>query len=75
MDLSPQTHSYKVTEECSIQADVYLPEGDRLKPAILYIHGGALIFAIRTWAPTEQFELYLKAGYENNLRNGKVFSV
>jgi len=63
MNLSPQTHIYKVTEECSIQADVYLPEGDRRKSAILYIHGGALIFGSRTWAPTEQFELYLKAGY------------
>jgi acetyl esterase/lipase len=62
MDLSPQTHIFKVTGDCFIQADVYQPEGEGRKPAVLWIHGGALIFGTRKWVAAEQFNLYLNAG-------------
>ncbi len=59
------THTYKQVESLDIKADVFLPkQGARTKPAILWIHGGALVSGSRTGLPPEkQFEQYMKAGY------------
>ena len=58
-----QTYTYKVVGDCSIQADVYRAPGDSVHPAILWIHGGALIMGNREGLRVEQLEKYLKAGY------------
>ncbi|MCU1275699.1 MAG: Carboxylesterase LipF [Bryobacterales bacterium] len=58
-----QTYTYKVVGDCSIQADVYRAPGDSVHPAILWIHGGALIMGNRESLRFEQLEKYLKAGY------------
>jgi acetyl esterase/lipase len=50
-------------QDCQIHADVYRSPGIELRPAILWIHGGALIFGDRSMLPPEQMELYLRAGY------------
>ncbi len=63
MNYSGKTYTYKVVKDCPIQADVYQPPGDEQRPAVLWIHGGALIIGSRSWLPSEQVELYLKAGY------------
>jgi len=42
-----QTYTYKVVGDCAIQADVYRAPGDTVRPAILWIHGGALIMGNR----------------------------
>ena len=60
---SKQTYTYKTVQDCHIQADVYRLPGREQRPAILWLHGGGLIFGDRSMLPAEQAELYLTAGY------------
>ncbi len=60
---SRQTYTYKTVEDCKIQADVYRPPGEAVTPAILWIHGGALIMGNREGIRGAQLERYLQAGY------------
>lgn len=57
------THVYKTVGEHDILADVFLGEGNGSRPAVIWIHGGGLIFGTRMWMPEEQLKRYLKAGY------------
>lgn len=60
---SKQTFTYKVTAQSHLQADVYqLPEG-REQPAILWLHGGALVMGSRAAIAPEQLATYLDSGY------------
>lgn len=60
-DYSKTTHAYKTVDGHDILADVYrAPNGER-HPTILLIHGGSLIFGVRTWAPL--VPEYVKNGY------------
>jgi acetyl esterase/lipase len=63
MVYSKQTYVYKTVQDCQIQADVYQLPGEEQQPAILWIHGGGLIFGDRNQLDPEQAELYLTAGY------------
>ena len=63
MTYSKVTYVYKMVHDCNIQADVYCSPGEERRPAILWLHGGALIFGNRSMLPGEQMELYLAAGY------------
>jgi acetyl esterase/lipase len=54
---------YKTDGNCAIHADVYRAPGDDIRPAILWIHGGALIFGGRDAINREQLSRYLKAGF------------
>jgi acetyl esterase/lipase len=58
-----QTYTYKTVQDCHIRADVYRLPGEQQRPAIVWIHGGALIFGDRSMLPAEQAEYYLAAGY------------
>jgi acetyl esterase/lipase len=60
---SRQTYTYKTVGDLRIQADVYRPPGDAVTPAILWIHGGALIMGNREGIRRAQLEKYLQAGY------------
>jgi acetyl esterase/lipase len=60
---STETFAYKVVGDHKILADVYRIPGDKVRPAIVWIHGGALIFGSRKSLPEEQLKLYLDAGY------------
>lgn len=62
MDAFKQTFAYKIVGECAIQADVYRMPGDQPRPALLWIHGGALIGGSREGIPADQLEQYLNAG-------------
>ena len=42
-----KTYTYKTVEKLKIQADVYSSKADRLRPTLLWIHGGALIMGDR----------------------------
>ena len=42
-----QTHTYKTVGDCDIEADVYRLPGNEIRPALVWIHGGALIFGDR----------------------------
>jgi acetyl esterase/lipase len=60
---SKKTYTYKIVENHNILADVYRNQNAKIQPAIIWIHGGALIFGTRKWLRAEQLELYLNAGY------------
>ena len=60
---SKNTYTYKSIGSLEIQADVYRSPGEEVRPAIIWIHGGALIFGSRNSIPREQLELYLESGY------------
>jgi acetyl esterase/lipase len=49
--------------DCEIQADVYRMPDDTVRPAILWLHGGALIFGSRRTLSPDQLERYVNAGY------------
>jgi acetyl esterase/lipase len=57
------TYTYKTVEDLQIHADVYRKPDNIIRPAILYIHGGALIIGNRSWLDSVQTERYLNAGY------------
>jgi acetyl esterase/lipase len=61
--INKQTHTFKIVEDCEIQADVYGIFGDAKRPAILFIHGGALIVGHRSNINPEHLEIYVNAGY------------
>src|SRR5689334_497887 len=58
-----QTYTYKTVDECGIQADVYRMPGEAVQPALLWIHGGALIGGYRGHIADEQLRGYLDAGF------------
>ena len=57
------TYIYKTTGDLNIRADVYSKADGKVKPAILWIHGGALIIGNRRGLNPVQAEKYLNAGY------------
>lgn len=57
------THTYKTVGDLKIQADVYRKSDDVVRPAIFWIHGGALIMGNRRGLNHVQAEKYLNAGY------------
>lgn len=58
-----RTYTYKVVDDCAIEADVYVSPGDADRPAILWIHGGALMAGSRDDIGPGDLERYLNAGY------------
>jgi acetyl esterase/lipase len=55
---------FKIATGCAIHADIYRPADDATpRPAILWLHGGGLIFGSRRNLPREQAALYVNAGY------------
>jgi acetyl esterase/lipase len=57
------TYTYKTVGDLRIRADVYRKPGDAERPAILWLHGGALISGNRRGLNAIQAEKYLDAGY------------
>lgn len=57
------TYTYKIVDNHEIRADVYRYTDEKIRPAIIWIHGGALILGARNRISSVQLELYLKAGY------------
>jgi acetyl esterase/lipase len=59
-----ETRSYKTVGALDIQADIYRGAGSGPRPAILYIHGGALMMASRRGMPPRwELERLTAAGY------------
>lgn len=63
MEIIKRTYTYKTVDSLEIRADVYRQAGNAISPAILFIHGGALIMGDRTWIDPVQLDRYLNAGY------------
>lgn len=62
-DTPPRTHTYKTVDELPIKLDVYRLLGDEIRPALVWIHGGALITGHRGALRAEQRQRYLDAGF------------
>ena len=64
MTVTPQCYTYKTVGDLDIKADVYQPV-DRSGPtaAIVYMHGGCLMYGSRGGLNPAQRDLYLEAGY------------
>lgn len=61
--LTKETYAYKEVDGHRIFADVYRNSGEDIRPAIIWIHGGALMFGNRKGIQSEQLKTYLNAGY------------
>lgn len=57
------TYTYKTVGDLRIRADVYRKPDEVVRPAILWLHGGALIMGNRRGLNAIQAEKYLDAGY------------
>jgi acetyl esterase/lipase len=57
------TYTYKYADGHPILADVYRPPDNRVRPVILWLHGGALIFGERTNIRNAQLARYLQEGF------------
>jgi acetyl esterase/lipase len=59
------THIYKSVDGHDILVDVFRPEIDteKVRPAIVFLHAGALIFGFRGWIPPWQLQIYIDAGF------------
>jgi acetyl esterase/lipase len=60
---APQTYTYKSAGACGIKADVYGADPAARKPAVLWIHGGALILGSRKSLLRRFHEPLLQSGY------------
>src|SRR5437660_10610726 len=58
-----KTFTYKKVKDCAIEADVYGISGGSARPAVIWIHGGALIMGHREQVDRALLGKLLKAGY------------
>jgi len=57
------TFVFKRAGECELRADVYRPDGEAVRPVVVWIHGGALIMGSRTRINPLHRDRYLDAGF------------
>ncbi len=58
-----RTYIYKTIGDLRLRADVYRTPDNIVRPALLWIHGGALIMGNRQGLDQVQADKYLSAGY------------
>jgi acetyl esterase/lipase len=58
-----KTYTYKTVDKLEIQADVYSSKADRLRPTLIWIHGGALIMGDRRGIDDKFCDPLLAAGF------------
>ncbi len=58
-----KTYTYKTVGATPVRADVYRPDDDRVRPVLVWIHGGALIVGSRTQIPQDLLKLCRAEGY------------
>ncbi len=61
--INKKTYTYKKVGPCEIKADVYESSGEKPHPAVVWIHGGALIMGHRGQVDRALLNKLLKAGY------------
>jgi acetyl esterase/lipase len=62
-DLPKKTYTYKTVDKVRIQADVYRPDDDTVRPVVVWLHGGALIVGNRNSVPRPLLDLCRAEGY------------
>lgn len=63
MTAASECRIFRTVPGCELRADVYRPAGPGPHPALLWLHGGALIFGSRHAFRPRQMQRYLDAGY------------
>ncbi len=58
-----QTYTYKQVGDLEIKADVYRADDETVRPAVVWIHGGALIMGGRSGIDARVKKVFLDAGY------------
>jgi acetyl esterase/lipase len=58
-----QTHTYKAVGKVEIQADVYRADDARVRPVVVWLHGGALINGSRNSVPRQLLDLCRADGF------------
>ena len=58
-----KTYTYKTVGDVKIQADVYRADDDKVRPVVVWIHGGALITGNRNSVPRQLFDLCRAEGF------------
>lgn len=61
--LTKKTYTFKTVGETAIQADVYRQADDKVRPVVVWIHGGALIVGSRTSVPQQILNLCRTEGF------------
>ena len=61
--LPKQTYTFKTVGNLKIQADVYRADDTKVRPTVVWIHGGALISGNRKSVPQNLLELCRDEGY------------
>lgn len=56
-------HTYKTVGDVKIQADAYRPDDTKVRPVVVWIHGGALVTGSRTGVPKNLLDLCRDEGY------------
>lgn len=62
-ELVKNTHIYKTVGKTKIRADVYLPDDTKVRPVVVWIHGGALIMGSRAGVPQLLLDLCRQEGF------------
>jgi len=63
VSFSTKTHAYKTVGDVKLLADVHRPDDAVVRPAVVYIHGGALIMGNRLAVPRQLIDLCKKEGF------------
>jgi acetyl esterase/lipase len=61
--LFKKTYVYKSVDKVPVQADVYRPKDNQVRPLLVWIHGGALILGNRHGVPRDLLELCRNEGF------------
>jgi acetyl esterase/lipase len=61
--LPKQTYTFKTVGDLMIQADVYRADDTKVRPVVVWIHGGALIMGNRKSVPQNLLDLCRAEGY------------
>jgi acetyl esterase/lipase len=61
--LPKQTYTFKTVGDLKIQADVYRADDTKVRPVVVWIHGGALIMGNRKSVPQNLLDLSRDEGY------------
>ncbi len=61
--LVKRTYTYKTVGDVPVRADVYRPDDDKVRPVVVWLHGGALILGSRADVPKDLLALCRAEGY------------
>src|SRR6266851_740750 len=62
-DLLKKTYTYKTVGDVKIQADVHRTDDEKVRPVVVWIHGGALIMGNRNSVPKNLLDLCRAEGF------------